>query len=113
MPLVHDPREIADVEAVEPVLLSQAGMICMVVGINHIANEADAKEFYTRVNMMELLTGAFRSYIGDDNERHEVLLTPDEARSLIGYRTNVTAMTKAKFKGHLFSNYERFAAVKF
>lgn len=106
MSLVHDPREIADVHAVEPALLGIVGIICMCVGVNHIT-EDNVREFYARVNMMERLTGAFRSGSEDGGQVQEVLMTVDEAKTLIGYRTNVTPMTKAKFKGHLFNNYER------
>lgn len=111
MPLVHDPREIADVHSVEPALLQLAGVICMVVGINHIT-EANVEDFWRRCNAMEKLTGSFRHGIPEDGDQIEqVCVTPDEARSLIGYRTNVTPMTKAKFRTHLFNTYERL--VKF
>jgi len=106
MPLVHDPREIADTDAVEPALLGLAGIICMVVGINHIT-EANVEDFWRRCNAMEKLTGAFRHGIPEDGDKIEqVCVSQDEARSLIGYRCNVTPMTKAKFKGHLWRTYE-------
>jgi hypothetical protein len=109
MPVLHDPTAIADVEAVEPVLLGQLGLICMTVGMNTIANEADAREFYRRVNIMEKLTGANRTRVKEDESGIEpVYLTPEEARSLIGYRTNASPMTKAKFRTHALDVHERF-----
>jgi len=113
MPLTWDYTETADFEAIEPSLRQTAPFMCMTVGIGHIT-EDNVEDFYRRVNLTELATGAFRFAHETDGEFDTetnptpYLLTPDEARSLVGMRCNVTPMTKAKFKGHLFTLHERF-----
>lgn len=105
MSLNWDYTACADFEAIEPVLRQTAPFMCMTVGIGHVTND-NVKEFYLRVNLMEKATGAFRNE-SDGTSMKPMLMTPDEARSLVGMRCNITPMTKTKFKTHMFDIHER------
>lgn len=106
MALTWDYTSCADFEGIEPSLRQTAPFMCMSVGVGHIT-DANVKEFYMRVNLMEKATGAFRNE-SDGEKMKPYLLTPDEARSLVGMSCNVSPMTKAKFKGHVLELHERF-----
>lgn len=110
MPLVWDATEVADWENVDGALRTSVDFMMMSVGINHITEE-NVREFWRRVNIVERLSGAFRTGREEGEDKmHDVLLSPEEARSLIGYKTNVSPMTAAKFKGHALNLHEGLVA---
>lgn len=63
----------------------------MTVGINRIS-DASAAEFFTRLRMMEWMTGASRYENGEP-----AFIQAQDVRSHIGLSTNATVLSTAKF----------------
>lgn len=106
MPLTWDATAVEDWDNVEPALKNTIDVMMMVTG-QPVITETNAEEFYHRVSFYEKLLGAFRVGHPEEGPSVPVYFTPDECRQLIGYRTNVSTMTKAKFKNHIYSVFER------
>lgn len=107
MPLTWDATKVEAWDAIDPALKTSVDFMLMSVGIGEIT-EDNVEKFYRRVNIMEKATGAFRFQTDENSVTSPLYLSPDEARSLIGYRANISPMTDAKFRAHLFNIHERF-----
>lgn len=106
-----DATKVKDWDTIDPALKNVIDPMLMSVGIGTIT-EDNVEEFFYRVHLMEHATGAFRNAMDTETEKVQpYFLFPDEARSLIGYSTNVGPMTTAKFKTHIFNIHRRM--VKF
>lgn len=87
----------ADKSAVERVSTTAHAIILlsMQVGLGRIT-EANWREWYTRLAMIEKLYGPMRA-----TSDGPVFFTPDEVRAHIGLRVNVADETKAKFNARM------------
>lgn len=75
----------------------------MAIGIGVITEE-NAQEFYSRLSLLEKVTGASRFKDGEP-----LYFTPDDVKRFIGLTTNVfPKWSKTKFKTHIFDLHERF-----
>lgn len=71
----------------------------MFVGIGHIT-EANVDKFIARCIIWEKVHGAFVSRVGEDGKT-ESAFDADVIRRCIGYRANVSPLTKAQFIANL------------
>lgn len=107
MALTWDARDVRDYDQLtdnERVTRESLIWSTMAIGMGEITAE-NAQEFYTRLSLLEKITGASR-FDGDGNP---LFFTPEDVKRFIGLRTNVfPKWTKAKFKTHMLDLHERF-----
>jgi hypothetical protein len=76
----------------------------MVIGMGQITS-ANAKEFYTRIKILEGAMGSIAYWKADETTPKEnILITPEDIFARIGLFTNVSDMTKSKFLNHIYNN---------
>jgi len=110
MPVIWDATAVEGWEDIDPALKTSVDFMAMAVGIGEIT-EANAREFWRRTNIVERLSGAFRTQWDEESGKNsDFYLTPEEAKSLVGYRVNVSSMSKQKFNGHALSLHDRLVA---
>lgn len=98
---VRDYDQLTDNERVTRESLIWA---TMAIGMGEITDE-NAMEFYTRLSLLEKVTGASRF----DGEGKPLFFSPEDVKRFVGLRTNVfPKWTKAKFKTHIMELHERF-----
>lgn len=107
MPMTTDWRNAPDLDADQEYTY---GIMALTVGIPEVTVD-NVEEFWRRVNSMESLTGPFRRK-RKGKKMKPYLLTQEEAKTLVGFKTNVTPMSKVKFRNHLWSTYERLVSFK-
>jgi hypothetical protein len=80
----------------------------MAIGMGEITEE-NAQEFYSRLSLLEKVSGASRWFYDDDGEHVSVYFTPEDVKRFIGLTTNVfPKWTQAKFAKHILDLHERF-----
>ena len=76
----------------------------MVTGMNQITY-TNAREFYTRIKIVEGVIGSIAIWKADENTPKEnILITPEDIFARIGMDTNANPLTKTKFLNHIYTN---------
>lgn len=104
MSLNWDFTGVPNHEEIDPVVKEHMIFGCLHVGMNDIT-EANAEEFFARINLVETLHGALRR----DGDFKFVFTTPEEVQRCIGLRTNVSNETWAKWRNRLVADFMRAA----
>lgn len=107
MSLNWDARAVRDIDNLtdnERVTLDSLIWSTLAIGMGEITDE-NAQEFYTRLSLIEKVTGASRF----DGESKPLYFTPDDVKRFVGLTTNVfPKWSKTKFKTHIMDLHERF-----
>jgi hypothetical protein len=75
----------------------------MITGMNQITF-TNAKEFYTRVKILEGAMGSIATWKETVNStRENILITPEDIFARIGMTTNAGTVTKTKFINHIYN----------
>jgi hypothetical protein len=76
----------------------------MIIGIGNIT-AANAKDFYTRIKILEGAMGSIAYWKADDTTPKEnIFITPEDIFARIGLFTNAGDSTKSKFLNHIYNN---------
>ena len=68
----------------------------MFTGIPEIT-EKNYQEFYARIHMLELITGAFQIEYQEDKEPKPLFLEPKDIKRFIGLSANASQLTRRQF----------------
>ena len=76
----------------------------MITGMNQITF-TNAREFYTRIKIVEGVIGSIAYWKADENTPKEnILITAEDIFARIGLETNASPLTKTKFLNHIYNN---------
>lgn len=103
MPLTTDARTVKNPEvAFERLNMYTMGVLFMVIGVT-VLTEDNFDEVWNRVSFYEKVCGPMLSAPDDRGDWQPAPVLREELNAWIGFRTNATPMTLAKFRNHMWN----------